>query len=117
MRLAFTDLVGESFEQIMQTNVLEPLGMSNSTYQQPLPEILAGRAARAHDGNGRRMGAAWQVYPELAPDGLRTTPTDLARFAIEIQPAVRGPSETVLRRKRRDKWQGQSGSGLIRWDF
>jgi CubicO group peptidase (beta-lactamase class C family) len=66
IRLAFTDLVGESFEQIMQTNVLKPLGMSNSTYQQPLPEILAGRAPRAHDENGWRMGAVWHVYPELA---------------------------------------------------
>ena len=81
----------------MQAKVLGPLGMSNSTFQQPLPEALAGHAARAHDSDGQRMDAPWHVYPELAPDGLWTTPTDLARFAIEVQRAIRGPSGTLLR--------------------
>jgi CubicO group peptidase (beta-lactamase class C family) len=99
MRLVLTDLLGESFEDILQANVLRPLGMSNSTFQQPLPEVLAERAARAHDWDGQRMDAPWHVYPELAPDGLWTTPTDLARFAIEVQRAIRGPSGTVLKKE------------------
>jgi len=111
MRLALTDLVGESFEQLMQTKVLKPLGMSNSTYQQPLPEVLAARAARAHDENGERMGVPWHVYPELAPDGLWTTPTDLARFAIEVQRAVRGPSGIVLNEETARQMAGPVGVG------
>lgn len=97
MQLALTDLVGEPFAQMMRTLVLAPLGMTNSSFEQPLPDSLAGRAARAHNGQGRSMGAAWHVYPEQAAAGLWTTPSDLARFAIEVQRAVRGPSGSVLK--------------------
>ena len=51
---------------------------------------------RAHDGQGSAMGTAWHVYPEQAAAGLWTTPTDLARFIIEVQTAVRGPAGKVL---------------------
>lgn len=96
MQLALTDLLGTSFAQIMQTRVLTPLGMTNSSFQQPLPEPLARRAVRAHNGQGRGMDALWHVYPEQAAAGLWTTPSDLARFAIEVQRAIRGPSGDVL---------------------
>ena len=42
------------------------------------------------------MGAPWHVSPEQAAAGLWTTPTDLARFVIEVQSAVRGPAGRVL---------------------
>jgi CubicO group peptidase (beta-lactamase class C family) len=97
MQLALTDLTGESFSQLMNTRVLQPLGMTNSTYEQPLPDSLAKRATRAHNGQGKSMGAAWHVYPEQAAAGLWTTPSDLARFAIEVQRALRGPSGGILK--------------------
>jgi CubicO group peptidase (beta-lactamase class C family) len=96
MQLALTELTGDPFERLMRAKVLEPLGMANSSYEQPLPEPLAARAARAHDGQGRGMGPKWHVYPEQAAAGLWTTPSDLARFAIEVQKAVRGPAGDVL---------------------
>jgi CubicO group peptidase (beta-lactamase class C family) len=97
MQLALTDLLAQPFEQIMQTNVLQPLGMTNSTYEQPLPETQQSRAAHAHDSDGYAMDAPWHVYPEQAPAGLWTTPSDLARFAIEVQLAVHGPAGAVLK--------------------
>ena len=42
------------------------------------------------------MNTAWHVYPEQAAAGLWTTPTDLARFIIEVQTAVRGQAGKVL---------------------
>ena len=95
-QLAVMDVVGRSYAEIGRDLVLAPLGMSNSTFEQPMSEPFARRAARAHNGAGRRMGAPWHVYPEQAAAGLWTTPSDLARFAIEVQRAIRGPKGAVL---------------------
>jgi CubicO group peptidase (beta-lactamase class C family) len=95
-QLAMTDALGEPFAGIMSRLVLEPLGMSDSTYEQPLPRARDAGAARAHNGQGKAMGAKWHVYPEQAAAGLWTTPGDLARFAIEVQRALRGPAGRVL---------------------
>ena len=95
-QLAVMDVVGRPYAEIGRDLVLAPLGMSNSTYEQPIGEPFARRAARAHNGAGRRLGAPWHVYPEQAAAGLWTTPSDLARFAIEVQRAIRGPKGTVL---------------------
>ena len=91
-QLALMDAVGKPFAQIAREWVLEPIGMSNSTYEQPLPAARHAQAARAHNNRGARMGDTWHVYPEQAAAGLWTTPTDLARFAIEVQLATVGRS-------------------------
>jgi CubicO group peptidase (beta-lactamase class C family) len=95
-QLALTDVLGKPFPQIMRELVLEPVGMSNSTYEQPLPAEREKQAARAHSGSGRRMGAPWHVYPEMAAAGLWTTPTDLANLLIEVQLTLLGRSQRVL---------------------
>ncbi|NNF38523.1 MAG: serine hydrolase [Gemmatimonadetes bacterium] len=95
---ALMDARGLPFDEIARRDVLEPIGMARSTFTQPLPPEWDANAARAHDDEGRSMGAKWHVYPEQAAAGLWTTPTDLAQFAIEVQRAVRGDSERVLSR-------------------
>jgi len=94
--LALIDAVGKPFEQLAREWVLNPIEMTNSTYEQPLPAARQKQAARAHDRNGARMGDPWHVYPEHAAAGLWTTPTDLAKFLIEVQKSLRGQSNRVL---------------------
>ena len=96
MQVLLTDVTGEAFAELLQTRVLGPLAMRDSTFQQPPPEALAARLAHAHNGQGAHGNVPWHVYPEQAAAGLWTTPSDLARFAIEVQQAVRGAKGAVL---------------------
>ena len=98
MQLAMMDAIGRPYPEIMQSFVLGPIGMTNSAYEQPLSAERDRHAARAHSGGGRAMDTKWHVYPELAAAGLWTTPTDLAKFAIEIQLTALGRSTRVLTR-------------------
>jgi CubicO group peptidase (beta-lactamase class C family) len=95
-QLALMDAAGKPFAEIAREWVLDPLEMTNSTYEQPLPPARQAQAARAHNRSGARMNDPWHVYPEQAAAGLWTTPTDLARFAIEVQLAVQGRPSRVL---------------------
>ena len=102
LQLALSDVQGKPFEEILQETVLDPLGMTRSCFCQPLPEALHGNAARAGSSTtggareDRKPRAPWHVYPELYAAGLWTTPTDLAKFLIEVQLSLEGRSNNVL---------------------
>jgi len=96
MQLLLTDVTGEPFAALLRSRVLDPLGMRDSTFEQPPPDAWAARLAHAHNGQGAPGPVPWHVYPEQAAAGLWTTPSDLARFAIEVQQAVRGAKSAVL---------------------
>jgi CubicO group peptidase (beta-lactamase class C family) len=93
-----SDVIGIPFPKLMHDLVLGPLGMEHSTYQQPLPPELLAQAATPYRADGTAVPGGPHVYPELAPAGLWTTPSDLARFAIGIQQALSGKSRRVLSR-------------------
>jgi CubicO group peptidase (beta-lactamase class C family) len=90
------DLTGKSFPSFMQETVLGPLGMSHSTYEQPLPATRQADAATPYDQHGAPIVGGAHTYPEMAPAGLWTTPSDLARYAIEVQKSLTGQSNSVL---------------------
>jgi CubicO group peptidase (beta-lactamase class C family) len=96
VQLAVTDTTGRAFPELMKSLVLDSIGMRDSAFEQPLSAERDGTAARAHNGRGGAMDAKWHVYPELQAAGLWTTPSDLARLAIELQKALQGRSNLVL---------------------
>ena len=90
------DVTGKQFPQLMRELVFDPLGMNDSTYEQPLPPSRAAVAASGTFASGETVPGKWHVYPEMAAGGLWTTPTDLAKLAIEITLSKRGQSNRVL---------------------
>jgi CubicO group peptidase (beta-lactamase class C family) len=95
-QLVMTSVSGTSFTPLMAQLVLKPLGMKHSTFAQPLPPALEGAVASGHDESGKPIKGKWHTYPEQAAAGLWTTPSDLARFAIELQRANAGKSHKVI---------------------
>jgi CubicO group peptidase (beta-lactamase class C family) len=84
------------FAPLMDDIVLKPLGMQDSTFAQPLSAALKPRAALPHDAKGKPIAGGPHVYPEQAAAGLWTTPSDMARFAIEVRQSAAGQSNKVL---------------------
>lgn len=96
MQLLMSEMTGKPFPALMQELLLGKLGMKNSTYEQPLPNGKTAKAAMGHRSNGELVKGRFHTYPEMAAAGLWTTPTDLAKFAIEIQKSKAGKSNKVL---------------------
>ncbi|HYC91467.1 MAG TPA: serine hydrolase domain-containing protein, partial [Thermoanaerobaculia bacterium] len=95
-QLALSDTLGEPFPSLMRRLVLAPLGMRNSTYENPLPRARHALAATGYRAAGRAIPGGWHVYPEMAAAGLWTNPSELARVAIEFGDALAGRPSRVL---------------------
>lgn len=95
-QLMVEDDTKKPFAQSARELVLEPFGMRNSTYVQPLPAALRDKAASGYSSTGAVVAGKWHTYPEQAAAGLWTTPEDLAKFAIELQKVAGGKSTKVM---------------------
>ncbi len=96
MQLAVMDVTGESFAAVVKRLVLDPIGMTRSSYEQPLAAGLRGQEAAGHKPDGSVVPGRWHTYPEQGAAGLWTTPTDLLKWAMEITEARAGRSTKVL---------------------
>lgn len=96
IQLLIEDITGESFDIWMQKNVLIPLEMMDSTFEQPLSEAHASFAAYGHYQNGSKVEGNWHIYPEKAAAGLWTTPTDLAKYVLYIQNTLNSKKGPLL---------------------
>ncbi len=91
-----TDVTGKPFPDLMQELVLQPLSMTHSTFQQPLPEKLRSLEAMPYDEHGKAIEGGPHTYPEMAVGGLWTASSDLARFALGIQEALSGKPGAIV---------------------
>lgn len=96
MQLAMEDVSEMDFASLMDELVLQPLGMTSSTFSQPLEGSLEDQAAAGYRVSGELVDMNWHVYPEQAAAGLWTTPTDLLKYAASVQRSYAGSKEEVL---------------------
>ncbi len=96
MQQLMIDVEGKPFPYIMEQQVLQPLGMTQSSFNQPLTTEQLTHAATGYLPNGSMTKGKRHTYPEMAPAGLWTTAEDLAKFATTIQKTLSGETEMVL---------------------
>ena len=95
IQLVLEDVSGKTFQQIAEEIIFEPLEMSNSTFAYPLDPEKRKREAMPHDEEGNSRKPAMHLTA-LAHGGLTTTPTDLAKFIIELMLSYQGKSDKIL---------------------
>ncbi|KAJ7468694.1 beta-lactamase/transpeptidase-like protein [Mycena latifolia] len=95
-----TLVTGKPFPSLMRELVLGPLGMTRSTYEQPVNGGQAGRVnyAKAHHTayTGYTGGTECMIYPEMAAAGLWTTPSDLLKGLRAVFDCLSGAEGAFL---------------------
>lgn len=94
-QLLMTEKTGQSFDRIVQDQVLEPMGMIRSGFAEPSTSEKANVAA-GHVADGTMVPGGWHVYPELAAASLWSTAPDLASFGLAVMKAVREEPNAML---------------------
>jgi len=90
LQTVITRLLGQPFDSYMRTRLFEPFGMRSSLYL--WNQTFARRMARSHDAKGEPSGEPYEkkkpsptaVARYGSAGALLTTPTDYAKFVIEV---------------------------------
>lgn len=88
-QMAIMDVTGQDFARLTDALLFRPLGLQQTTFQQPLPPALQAKLSGAYSPNGWFKGMPY-VYPQQAAAGLHTTAADLARLVLDLQHSLRG---------------------------
>ncbi len=81
--LLVEEISGVPFAQYVDENILQPLGMSRSTFEQPVPPELAADLAVGYFVTGGTFKPGDYVYSQVPPaDSMGSTAEDMARFMI-----------------------------------
>jgi len=96
LQMLMEDVSGVRFDSLIADLVLERAGMTHSTFALPLPPALEARAAAGHERSGSVVPGRYHLYPELAPAGLWSTPSDIARFMLAVGRSYRGEADGLL---------------------
>lgn len=92
-QLVIEEVAGLTFPNAARKYLFDPLGMTRSSYENPLPDSYMNKA-RAHDKEGAYDG--FEVMPEMAASGLWTTPRDYAKLVIAFIKSHRGGKNNFL---------------------
>lgn len=90
------EATGQRFAPLMKDLVLQPLGMTASSFDQPPIQTDSLLPAQGTSADASPLPGKWRVYPEMAAAGLWTTPSDLGRFAIGLARSVRGEPGAIV---------------------
>jgi CubicO group peptidase (beta-lactamase class C family) len=95
-QLIVTDVTKQPYDVFMQKYILDPLGMTSSSFRQPPSGAKKQLLATGYKADGKEVPGKYHIYPEQAAAGLWTNPVDLCRYIIETQLSFKGESSRVL---------------------
>lgn len=84
---------GVPFDEYVQSEVLDPLGMDSSSFTQPLPDDLRARLAGAYESTGG-PAQPFEVVAEAPAGAMTASATDMSRFMLAHMPEE-GESEML----------------------
>lgn len=93
-QMALMDVSKKSFGNLTQQVLFDKIGMTNSTFEQPVSEKFSKQCSWAYSQASWFKGMPY-VYPQQAAAGLYSTPTDLAKFFIEVQKSINGKGKVL----------------------
>ncbi|MHB1278140.1 MAG: serine hydrolase domain-containing protein [Bacteroidia bacterium] len=85
------DVTSKKFSALMENIILNPCGMTSSTFDQSLPKELRERLAVGYDENQRPL--PFYLHSSYGAGALYSTPTDLGKFLATILDAYHTKSK------------------------
>jgi CubicO group peptidase (beta-lactamase class C family) len=77
------EVSGMSWEEYLERNIFEPLGMTHSTTRQPIPERLVPNVTKMYAAGENGLVESFFEYSMLAPAGaMLATSADMGRFLL-----------------------------------
>jgi CubicO group peptidase (beta-lactamase class C family) len=71
---------GEPFEQYVQLHIFAPLGMTHSSFAQPLPKALSGLPSEGYRGNTTKPAVGFEIFNPVGAGGISSSAGDMGRF-------------------------------------
>jgi len=71
---------GEPFEQYVQEHIFGPLGMTHSSFYQPLQKSLANLPSDGYRGNTTKPAVGFEIFNPVGAGGVSSSAADMGRF-------------------------------------
>lgn len=71
---------GEPFEQYVQDHIFKPLGMTHSSFHQPLEKRLEYTDSLGYRGNTTKPPVGFEIFNPVGAGGLSSSAADMGRF-------------------------------------
>ncbi len=91
------DVTGASLSDYMREEIFLPLEMTNSYFQYPSEDIRKEMIVH-HDNEGKAIDSEF-ISGAFGHGGLITTPSDIAKFVVELIKTYQGKSEKIISQK------------------
>lgn len=96
VQMALEDTFKKPIGELAREYIFAPLGLKNTTMIQPDEKGSPTNVALVHDENEKVIRTGLPITPQVGASGMWSTPTDLAKIAIEMQNALRNKNNKVI---------------------